>query len=444
VHVLDASRAVGVVNALLNPDAKIKFDVATRTDYERLRREHADRTREKKMLTLEQARGNRLTIDWSAYQPPVPEFLGVKSVSTVPGSALVSSAGEGVSPSPTFPELGDREWNQDKRESSSRRSAATSIRDGCATQAGSGAPSEFVREIPLTTLIEYIDWSPFFHTWELRGRYPAILEDAVVGAQARELFADAQKLLRQIMTDKLLTARGVYGFWPANSLGDDVELYRDEERREVIATFRFLRQQMLKPAGQSNYCLADFVAPKESGKRDYLGAFAVTAGIGADELAQQFQAEHDDYNAILSKALADRLAEAFAEYLHRKARIAWGFGARERLTSEELIRERYRGIRPAPGYPASPDHVEKRLLFDLLGAEENAGIRLTESYAMHPGASVSGLYFSHPEARYFAVGRIEADQAADYATRKGESLGEIEKWLRPNLNYEAEATEKPA
>ncbi len=292
-------------------------------------------------------------------------------------------------------------------------------------------------EVSLATLVEYIDWSPFFHAWELRGRYPAIFDDPVVGAQARELFADAQKLLQRIVAEKLLTARGVFGFWPANSSGDDVHIYRDEAREEVIATFHFLRQQMQKPAGQSNYCLADFVAPKESGRADYLGTFAVTAGIGADELAQKFQAEHDDYSAIMTKALADRLAEAFAEYLHREARLAWGFGGNEGLTNEDLIRERYRGIRPAPGYPASPDHVEKGPLFRLLAAETNAGITLTESFAMHPGASVSGLYFSHPEARYFAVGKIERDQAMDYAARKGVSLGEVEKWLAPNLNFEA-------
>jgi 5-methyltetrahydrofolate--homocysteine methyltransferase len=230
-------------------------------------------------------------------------------------------------------------------------------------------------------------------------------------------------------------ARGVYAFWPANSLGDDIAIYRDETRSEVIATFYFLRQQMQKPAGQSNYCLADFVAPKSSGQRDYLGGFAVTGGIGADELAKQFQSEHDDYNAILTKALADRLAEAFAEYLHREARIAWDFGANESLTNADLIRERYRGIRPAPGYPASPDHTEKQTLFDLLDATRTAGIALTESFAMHPGASVSGLYFSHPDSRYFAVGKIQRDQAAAYAERKGESLGVIEKWLAPNLNY---------
>ncbi|MEO8439880.1 MAG: methionine synthase [Spartobacteria bacterium] len=386
VHVLDASRAVGVVNALLNPDAKVKFDTTTRADYERLRSEHADKTREKKMLTLEHARANRLTIDWSAYDPPAPEFLGVSVLATAPGSARHPAGGALV-------------------------------------------------ETTLATLVDYIDWSPFFHTWELRGRYPAIFEDPVVGEQARELFADAQELLHRMVDEQLLTARGVHGFWPANSLGDDVEIYRDESRSEVIATFHFLRQQMEKPAGQTNYCLADFVAPKCSGLRDYLGGFAVTAGIGADELAKKFQAEHDDYSAIMVKALADRLAEAFAEYLHREARIAWGIGD-ENLSREDLIRERYRGIRPAPGYPASPDHVEKRTLFDLLSAEENAGINLTESFAMHPGASVSGLYFSHPDSRYFAVGKIQRDQTQDYATRKGESLGEVEKWLSPNLNYE--------
>ena len=416
VHVLDASRAVGVVNTLLNPDAKAKFDATTRTDYERLRGEHADRTREKKMLTLEQARANRLTIDWADYLPPAPEFLGVCALSSLVPSAVEGSRGaiENLGPA-------------NDGHSVIPRGPSTSPRS---------ARDDGNRPIKLETLIDFIDWSPFFHTWELRGRYPAILEDEVVGTQARELFADAQKLLRQIITEKSLTARGIYGFWPANSSGDDVEIYRDEDRREVIATFHFLRQQMLKPAGQANYCLADFVAPKESGRPDYLGGFAVTGGIGADELAKHFQAEHDDYNAILTKALADRLAEAFAEYLHREARIAWGYGADEHLTNEELIRERYRGIRPAPGYPASPDHVEKRTLFHLLDAEKKAGIRLTESYAMHPGASVSGLYFSHPDSRYFAVGKIERDQAADYAARKGEPLGEVEKWLSPNLNYD--------
>jgi 5-methyltetrahydrofolate--homocysteine methyltransferase len=380
VHVLDASRAVGVVSTLLNSATKAKFDATTRTDYARLREEHAGRAREKKVLAIEKARENRLTTNWSLYQPPVPEFLGPRVLSSAP----------------------------DKKSA---------------------------RSVALKILIGYIDWSPFFHAWELRGRYPAILDDKIVGAQARELFADAQALLGRIVDERLLTARGVFAFWPANSSGDDVEIYRDEDRDEVMARFRFLRQQMQKPAGQPNYCLADFIAPKESGKADYLGGFAVTAGIGADELARRFQAEHDDYNAILTKALADRLAEAFAEYLHEEARIAWGFGKEEGLTKEEIIRERYRGIRPAPGYPACPDHVEKRTLFDLLGAEANTGITLTESFAMHPGASVCGFYFSHPESRYFTVGKIERDQAMDYASRKGTHLGEVEKWLAPNLSY---------
>ncbi len=427
VHVLDASRAVGVVSALLNPEAKAKFDTTTRADYERLRSEHAEKTREKKMLTLEQARANRLTIDWS-YEPPAPEFLGVRTVTTAPGSAGCQPAVAGSLPATECDAAA-------VTGGASRQTAETDGLAARAPQRSGDAPQTSADAITLETLVEYIDWSPFFHTWELRGRYPAILDDEVVGTQARELFADAQHLLQQIVSEKLLTARGVFGFWPVNSSGDDVEVYRDEKREEVVARFHFLRQQMQKPAGQSNYCLADLVAPKSSGKRDYLGGFAVTAGIGADELAKKFQADHDDYNAIMTKALADRLAEAFAEYLHEEARMAWGFGREESLTKEDLIRERYRGIRPAPGYPASPDHVEKRTLFNLLGAEERTGIALTESFAMHPGASVSGLYFSHPEARYFAVGKIERDQAQDYARRKGEPLKEIERWLGPNLNY---------
>jgi 5-methyltetrahydrofolate--homocysteine methyltransferase len=242
-------------------------------------------------------------------------------------------------------------------------------------------------------------------------------------------------LLDKIVSENLLVARGVYAFWPANAVGDDVGIYRDESRSERLATFHFLRQQMQKPAEQHNHCLADFVAPKESGQPDYLGGFAVTGGIGADELAKQFSDAHDDYNSILVKALADRLAEAFAEYLHAEARKAWGFGREEKLNHEELLRERYRGIRPAAGYPASPDHTEKSALFDLLHPEKNAGISLTESFAMHPGASVSGLYFSHPESKYFAVGKIERDQIGDYANRKGWTTEAIEKWLAPNLAY---------
>ena len=370
VHVLDASRAVGVVNSLLKPELTADFDLKTRTEYAQLREAHAAKLKDANLLSLEAARAGRFIADWSDYTPPRPSFT-------------------------------------------SRR----------------------VLEPDLATLVPYIDWSPFFHTWELRGRYPAIFEDPVVGGQARELFDDAQKILTRIVEEKLLSARGVYGFWPANSVGDDVELYADESRKERLTTLHFLRQQIHKSTGQPYHSLADFVAPRDTGRADYIGGFAVTAGIGADELAQKFAAEHDDYSSILTKALADRLAEAFAEYLHQEARIAWGFGEGEKLSHEELIREKYRGIRPAAGYPASPDHTEKRTLFDLLAAEKNTGIELTESYAMHPGASVSGLYFSHPESKYFAVGKIGRDQVRDYATRKATSVSEIEKWLSPNLAY---------
>jgi len=293
-----------------------------------------------------------------------------------------------------------------------------------------------VPQQPLDQLIPYIDWSPFFHTWELRGRYPTILEDPVVGSKAKELYDDALALLRKIVDQRLFTANGVYGFFPANSLGDDIELYTDDRRTEVLTTFYTLRQQSEKPQGQYSFALADFVAPKESGRADYVGAFAVTTGIGVDLLCREFERDHDDYNSIMTKALADRLAEAFAEWLHKQAREAWGYGKNETLTGEDLIRERYRGIRPAPGYPACPDHTEKRPLFNLLQAEQNTGITLTESFAMWPAAAVSGFYFAHPEAKYFAVGKIGKDQVEDYARRKGMDLRTIERWLSPNLNYE--------
>ncbi len=373
VHVLDASRAVGVVNSLLNEELKSAFDNKTREDYERLRQEHAAKTREKKLLTLDEARANRIQIDWSSYVLPKPEFLGVRVC---------------------VPMLGD--------------------------------------------LVPFIDWSPFFHAWELRGRYPAIFDDPKIGKQARELFDDAQALLDRIVAKNLLIARGVHAFWPANSVGDDVDVYADELRPEKVATFYFLRQQMQKSSGQSNYCLADFISPESAIRNpqlaDYLGGFAVSVH-GADELAEEFKREHDDYSAIMTKALADRLAEAFAEYLHKQTRIAWGFGRTEQLSYADLIREKYRGIRPAAGYPACPDHAEKRTLFDLLNAEKNAGVKLTESFAMHPGASVSGLYFSHPDAKYFGVGQIGQDQIVDYANRRGEPVAAVEKRLAPNLDY---------
>jgi 5-methyltetrahydrofolate--homocysteine methyltransferase len=393
VHVLDASRAVGVVNSLLNEELKSAFDKKTREDYERLRREHSARTQRKNLLTLEEARENRTPIDWSNYVPPKPEFLGVRVYQT----------------------------------------------------AGS-AQDETVRSFSLRTLADYIDWSPFFHAWELRGRYPAIFEDPKVGKQARELFDDAQNLLDRIVAKNLLVARGVHAFWRANSVGDDVDFYADDDRTKKLATFYFLRQQIQKPARQFNHSLADYIAPANGGSfdsaqdrrrpplQDYLGGFAVSIH-GADELAEEFKQQHDDYSAIMTKALADRLAEAFAEYLHKQTRIAWGFGRDEDLSQADLIREKYRGIRPAAGYPACPDHAEKQPLFELLDAEHNAGVRLTESFAMHPGASVSGLYFSHPEAKYFGVGQIGHDQVVDYATRRGESVAAVEKRLAPNLDY---------
>ena len=362
VHVLDASRAVGIVNSLLNTKQKATFDAKTRAEYEALRKAHIAKTREKKLLTLEQARANRTPIDWTNYVPPKPEFTGVREVK----------------------------------------------------------PS-------IVDLREYIDWSPFFHVWELRGRYPAIFDDPIVGKQARELFDDAKKILDEIAAKKLLTARGVFGFWPARANGDDVDL------SNAGARFCLLRQQMQKPAGQFNHSLADFISSRGD---DYIGGFAVTIH-GADELAEKFKAEHDDYSAIIAKALADRLAEAFAEYLHKQARIAWGFGGDENLSNADLLREKYQGIRPAPGYPACPDHIDKRALFDLLDAEHKIDIKLTESFAMHPAASVSGFYFSHPEAKYFAVGQIGRDQVLDYAQRRGEPVVAVEKRLGQNLGYEA-------
>ncbi len=289
-------------------------------------------------------------------------------------------------------------------------------------------------DVPLATLREYIDWTPFFHTWELKGIYPQIFEHAKYGEQARILFAEANALLDRIIEQKLITARGVYGFFPANSRGDDIELYSDTSRSSVLEDFHFLRQQ--REAADSFRSLADFIAPKETGLNDHLGAFAVTTGIGLTELCERFRAERDDYNAIMSEALADRLAEAFAEYLHQQARIEWGYGRAENLSHAELIREAYRGIRPAAGYPACPDHTEKGILWRLLDVEKNVGMRLTESFAMWPGSSVSGLYFAHPQSRYFTVGKIDRDQVLDYHQRKGMTVAEVERWLSPNLGYE--------
>jgi 5-methyltetrahydrofolate--homocysteine methyltransferase len=295
-----------------------------------------------------------------------------------------------------------------------------------------------VDDVSLGALVDYIDWTFFFTAWELKGKFPKILEHPKWGAAARDLYAQGQKLLRRIIDEKLLTPRGVYGFWPAVSKGDDVAVYRDEEHQQELARFCMLRQQSPNPRGQPNRSLADFIAPAEAGMRDHVGAFAVTAGIGADELVAEYERALDDYSAIMVKALADRLVEAFAEYLHERARREWGYGAEESLSNEDRISEKYRGIRPAFGYPACPNHPEKRTLFALLDAPA-AGIELTESYAMAPAASVSGLYFAHPQAQYFTVGRIGRDQVESYANRTGMTLREAERWLAPNLGYEPEA-----
>ncbi len=292
--------------------------------------------------------------------------------------------------------------------------------------------------VPLHEITPYIDWTPFFSAWELRGTYPKILDDPNVGERARELLDDAQKLLAEIVAGRLLTARAVFGLFPAASIGDDVEVYSNESRSGVLTEFHFLRQQMEKAPGHFNYSLADFIAPEDSGVHDYIGAFAVSAGFCLEALTARFESDHDDYNAIMAKALADRLAEALAEMLHKRARDDWGYGKSENLTNDDLIHERYRGIRPAPGYPASPDHTEKQILWDLLDVEARTGIKLTESFAMYPGASVSGLYFAHPEARYFAVGKIDRDQVIDYSRRKGVDVKTMERWLAPNLNYDLE------
>ncbi len=372
VYVPDASRSVGVCTSLISPELREGYIAEIRRDYDRIRTQHAAK-KGPALVPLAAARANKPPIDWAAYTPPVPVALG-------------------------------------------RR---------------------VFREFDLAELARYIDWSPFFQTWDLAGAYPKILQDPVVGEAARNVFRDAQAMLERIVKEKWLTASGVVTLLPAASTGDDVEIYTDESRREVAMVYHCLRQQTEKDADRHNLCLADFVAPRDSGRRDYVGAFAVTAGLGCEERVKAFEAAHDDYNAILLKALADRLAEAFAERMHEIVRRElWGYGAQESLSNEELIAEKYQGIRPAPGYPACPDHTEKGPLFDLLDAPA-IGMTLTETYAMWPAASVSGFYFSHPEARYFSVGKIDRDQAEDYARRKQSDLAKTERWLAPALAYDA-------
>jgi len=377
VYVKDASRAVGVAQSLISADKKAGFAANIRTEYEQLREERKARAKQVRRIPINKARENPALNEqaWSDYTPVKPKFLGTK----------------------------------------------------------------VLEDFPLEKLVERFDWSPFFQSWELHGLYPRILDDRVVGVEARKVFADAQAMLKKIIEEKWLTAKAVYGFYPANRVGDDIEVYADESRNEVIKTFHHLRQQAEKKRGGANNCLSDFVASKESGVEDYVGFFAVTAGIGIDEHTDRFEAEHDDYSSIMLKALADRFAEAFAETLHEIVRKEdWGYAPDEALENEDLIRERYQGIRPAAGYPACPEHTEKGTLWELIKPDEVIGLEITSSYAMFPTAAVSGTYFAHPESRYFGVGSLGRDQVEDYALRKGWSIEETEKWLAPNLGYDPE------
>jgi 5-methyltetrahydrofolate--homocysteine methyltransferase len=411
VHVLDASRSVPVAGKLANMKSIDEFTVEIKAEYEKLRQDHASRQKDKNYISIEKARDNKTRIDWEATNITKPAFLGNK----------------------------------------------------------------YFHDYDLAQIATYIDWTPFFQTWQLQGKYPKIFDNPIVGVEAKKLFDDANDLLQEVIEKKLLTAKAVIGFYPANAVDDDIVLYDFEEKEVEVACdkhgshkslnyrlksmngsaakyapeitkhakfeignkIHFLRQQGQKASNLPNLSLADFVAPIETGKADYVGAFAVTAGIGIEKLIEKFERDHDDYNSIMIKAIADRLAEAFAELMHERVRKEfWGYDRQEKLSSEELIEEKYQGIRPAPGYPACPDHTEKRILFDLLDAENQVDIKLTESFAMYPASSVSGWYFSHPESKYFGLGKIAKDQVVEYAKRKNMSLEDIERWLAPNLNYD--------
>ncbi|HEV2602372.1 MAG TPA: methionine synthase [Microvirga sp.] len=373
VYVTDASRAVSVVSSLLSEDQKGPYVDTLRAEYRRVSDAHARSEADKLRLPIERARANRMPIDWAAYQPPKPTFTGTR----------------------------------------------------------------VFRTYDVADLVPFIDWTPFFQTWELKGRFPAILEDAEQGAAARQLYEDAQAMLKRIVEERWFNPKAVIGFWPANAVGDDIRLYTGESRTETLATLHGLRQQLSKRDGRPNLCLSDFVAPSDTGLADYVGGFVVTAGLEEVRIAEKFERANDDYRSILVKALADRIAEAFAERMHQRVRKEfWAYAPDEAISNEDLVREEYRGIRPAPGYPAQPDHTEKETLFSLLQAERRIGVRLTESYAMWPGSSVSGLYLAHPEAHYFGVAKVERDQVEDYAARKGMSVPEVERWLSPILNYD--------
>ncbi|KRA74352.1 methionine synthase [Lysobacter sp. Root667] len=370
IWVKDASRAVGVAQSLISIELREPFVAANASDYAEIRERHRNRGDGKRLVSLEKARGQRYDGGWNDYVPPAPKQPGL----------------------------------------------------------------HVFDDYPLAELVEYIDWTPFFNTWELAGRYPAILTDEIVGAQASELYRDARAMLKRIVEEKWISAKAVFGLWPANSVGDDVIL-----GDEAGTTLHFLRQQVDKPADRPDFCLADFIAPQDCGRQDWIGAFAVTAGLGIEPHVARFEADHDDYNAIMLKALADRFAEALAERLHQRVRKEfWGYADDEALANDDLIDESYRGIRPAPGYPACPEHSEKAALFRLLDAENKAGLQLTESYAMYPAAAVSGYYFSHPGSQYFVVGRVNKEQVEDYAKRKGVSLAQAERWLASNLDYDPE------
>jgi 5-methyltetrahydrofolate--homocysteine methyltransferase len=389
VHVLDASRAVPVATSLLSQEGKAAFVKQHREEYEKLRASHGQRA--EKLLSLEAARANAPKLKHDDL--PKPEFVGLRTLSSA-------------------------SFNPGK----------------CDCGSSHGHAGAF--GVKLEDVVPFIDWTPFFHTWELRGVYPKILTHEQHGEEATKLFNDAQQLLAEFVAKKSLTLRAAYGLFPANSVGDDVEVYTNGSRKHLRTTFHFLRQQIEKGDGTPNWCLADFVAPKSATPAaDHIGGFAVTAGIGLKEIVEGFKAAHDDYNAIMAEAIADRLAEAFAEFLHKRVRDEWGFGKLEKFTTADLIEEKYRGIRPAAGYPACPDHTEKAILWDLLDAEQHTGIKLTESFAMYPGASVSGLYFAHPESKYFAVGKLGKDQVEDFSKRKHFTMVEAEKWLGPWLNY---------
>lgn len=379
VYVLDASRAVGVVSKLLSDTENAPYIQNIKTEYTKVRESHLANEARKQRITLKAARDNKFKIDWPAMKPVKPSYLGVRSFSNY----------------------------------------------------------------SLASLVPYIDWTPFFQTWELAGRYPQILTDNKVGAEAKKLFDDAQVLLKRIVAEKWVTASAVVGFWPANSIGDDIALYKDDTRSGELAKLHTLRQQIARdPArNRAHTALSDFIAPKETGIADYIGMFAVTAGLGEDEAIERHIKKTDDYNRIIAKALCDRLAEAFAEAMHEKVRKElWGYAKSEKLTADDLILEKYQGIRPAPGYPAQPDHTEKATIWKLMDVEKAAGITLTESYAMWPGSSVSGLYFANPESHYFGVGKVERDQVEDYAARKGWTVEEAERWLAPVLNYDRSST----